>query len=364
MLNCQVTANSNVNHVQDPLFHALSSYKNLADYLDIDYEVQKLTAMADQTPPLPSTLSSNRFLFTCLRIESIYLDYVLKIFNYTKPYLSHYVPNSEKKMQVTIRHNLLRNHAPYFKQLFQGNLLTNSMNAHHPESSDFYLRPDIILKLRYFENGQIQCSAMSPKSFLMLNGICGGMRDWFICLYFRTLPYYVNKDPEIQLMSIAKLFQNGAPRQAEVLQLFEEIDQGIRDSILGFEIKPMQASSNEQDLLCITTLKEDKELSSQFLENLPIGNYSIRLSNDYNEGHALFYVKFNDNRGFLYDPNLGLIKLKENNQAEDLANKLLFCAKLLKYDGDYSAFKFRPVVPRDKDAYPEKSYTVCIEDFN
>jgi hypothetical protein len=358
MIN-QVNANTDVPYGQDPLTQALSSCENLAKYLNIDNEVQALIANAEQTSPTPSSLIQNPCLFTCLRIESLYLENIFKIFNYSKPILNHYAPDFEKKMRVTIRHNLSRNHSVYFKQLFQENLLTRSMNAHHPESSDFYLHPNVGLRVSCI-NDDTQGSSLINANFLLLEGICGGIRDWFLCLYFKTLIEFRDKDPQTHLMSIAKLFENGASRQAEVLQLFEGTDSEMRGNILGFKIK--EESFKDIKQLYLNT--ENKKQTNQYIEKLPFGVFSVHLSECYGgNGHALCYFKINENLGFLFDPNIGLIKLKETNQAEDLIKKLSILTKLINFDVDYAFCIFQPITPCNENANLERSYSICSGDY-
>lgn len=357
MFGASATTNTSIQDIQlsqDSLFHALSSCKNLVHYLDADREIQSLAAKAKQIPSPSTHLVYNRWSIAWLKIESTSLHCFRKIFNYSKPYLINYFPNFTKKLQVKMQHRMLQHQTPYFKNLFKENLITRSLNCHQPESSDFYLHFNIKLRVRSIENGQCQSSSLSKKRFLMPNGICQGMCDWFTYLYFKTLPYY--SDPEFHLQSIAKLFENGAPRQAELLQLFGWINVEIRDSILGFEIKK-ECGTN---LLTIETLTEDKVKSSLFIKDLPVGVYSVVLSIVWDKGHSLRYFKINENLGFIFDPNIGLIKLAGNNQYEDLSEKLLNNARLLKSDDD-SYFEFHQMTQHDDHVLTETKYTINVE---
>jgi hypothetical protein len=201
-------------------------------------------------------------------------------------------------------------------------------------------------------------STILPVQFLLAKGICGGIGNWFLCLYFKTLPHFKDKDPQAHLMAITKLFENGAPRQAEMLQLFNGASEDFCHSLLGFEVK----EEKDKNLKFIKT-PEDKEKSNQYIKDLTPGVYFIHFSQGCGSAHALYYFKINDNLGFLFDPNIGLIKLKENSQAEDLTEKFILIANLLRFDVEYTGCHFYPVVPCDEYADTEGNYILNIEDF-
>lgn len=353
------TSLATIQQSHDSLFLALSSCENLVQYLDADREIQNLTTKAKQTPSLSTHLAYNRWSLAWLKIESSSLYCFRKIFNYSEPAIHYYFPNFTKKIQVKIKHKMFQHRTHYYKNLFKEHLLTRSFNGHQPENSDFYLHPNVGLRVRKFENNQCKFSSYSQKRFLMLDGICKGMCDWFTHLYFKTLPYY--STPDVHLQSIAKLFENGAPRQAEILQLFGWAEDELRNFILGLEIKKGdRVLLNDKTLLSIKNLKEDKTNPSLFIKDLPSGVYSVELM-AFDQGHAISYFKISENVGFIFDPNIGLIKLARINQHEDLVEKLLNITRFLKFVDENSYFHFHQITQFNHNMSTKTKYTISIE---
>lgn len=343
----------------DPLLLALSSCENLVQYLDAEAEVQNLASKATQSSS-SNSLIDNRWSVAWLKIESKPLQCFLTIFNYTKSYLVGYFPNLTKKIQISINHRLHQHKNLYFQSLFKEQLLVRSLNVHQPSSSDFYLHSNITLRTRLFENNQFKSSGISEKKFFMSDGLCKGECVWFTYLYFKTLSYF--SDPEFQLQTIARLFENGAPRQAELIQLFGWTDVEIIEFILGTGLKiNEQISSIDTDLLKVNDLSNKLAKSTNFLKDLPLGAFSIVLSINSSQGHEIRYFKISENLGFIFDPNIGLIKLKETNQHLDLAEKLIISARIINSLDEYSYYEIHQITSRDQRASDSLEYTISVE---
>lgn len=80
-----------------------------------------------------------------------------------------------------------------------------------------------------------------------------------------------------------------------------------------------------------------------------------------NKSHALLYFKIDKNLGFIFDPNIGLIKLAGNKQCEAFANKLLVSAHILSSMDDDSYFEFQQLVQRDEATPTHTTYTISVE---
>lgn len=348
---------------QDELVQALSSSTNLIEYLHVDKEIQKLSTQVKNHPSHPTVLAYHRWSIVCLKIESACLYCFYRVISSSKNFLSRYFSNITG-LQVSIKHRFLQNEKEKIQNIFQRSLLVSSINAHQPKSSDFYLHPNIFLRLRNFENGDFKFSSTAPKNFFMEKGLCDGMCSWFTYLYFKTVADF--SDSEAQLCAIARLFENGAPRQAEILQLIQGDGSDVRECILGLEIetKDRAASLKDLNLLSIQALSKKDAQSSQYLHSLPVGVYSVSLAIDHDAtgyhiatAHALRYFKINENLGFIWDPNVGLIKLDK-----DLSEELLKCARLLRNIKEDSYFIFRQIKPQDERTPPTKTYTISVED--
>lgn len=202
----------------DELVDALSSCENLIQFLGGEKEIQYLAKQAKSPPSPPTHRAYQRWFIVWLKVESTALVCFHRLLHASKQYWIPYFPDLTA-LQVKIKHRYFQNQQHTIQAVFKNALLIPSINAHKPENSDFYLHPDVNLKMRIFDNGQYQVGHSARKSFFMQNGLCDGMCTWFTYLYFKTLPYYI--DREAQLQAIAKLFENGAPKQAELLQLIK-----------------------------------------------------------------------------------------------------------------------------------------------
>lgn len=356
ILEYQKTPNSFVN--------ALSSCKNFLEFLHTDQEIQYLAKQAKHLPSPPSHCAYHRWFIVWLKVESAALYCFYRVINYLNGYLIHHFP-SITILQVKIKHRIFQNEKLNIQNIFKKTLLVHSINAHQPQHSDFYLHPPVNLRVRTFEKDQYKTGSLVRRNFFMPNGICDGMCIWFTYLYFKTLPFY--PDSETQLQTIAKLFENGAPRQAELIQLISNCSFGenkMCESILGLEMQKNDSQlSLNKNLFSIKAMNENK--SSHLFNDLSIGVYSVLLVLDEDgygfasNAHALRYFKINEKLGFIWDPNVGLIKLAGSHHQKELVEKLLNCAGLIKSVNENSYFKFQQII-QEKESVKQQ-YTLNVE---
>ncbi|MGE0669655.1 MAG: hypothetical protein AB7H48_11060 [Parachlamydiales bacterium] len=137
------------------------------------------------------------------------------------------------------------------------------------------------------------------------NGICRGMSDWFLYLYFKTKHEF--SDPRSHMIALGRQFSKGGGVEPVLLQSLNikngsllNLRIGVHDQQLiagrypGVELSryPLNQWENEQDRII------------QELRNLPPGGYKVGVPH-----HSTAYVKVDDHLSFYFDPNVGIIEI-------------------------------------------------------
>lgn len=189
-----------------------------------------------------------------------------------------------KKVWVQSRHALNNASAIKTECVFQNHLLVKSINTHRLDSEDQYLLP------------QMSTTLSTHKTPGMLNmfhsdGICRGMNYWFIHLYFKTRNSFSNV--ELQLSAVGKQFEQGAPRQAVLLHSLN------LPSV--YDLLKLNVHQDHSKIL-VEEKTEEQIITSMQLRSP--GMYGI-----YTSSHQVVYLKIDESRQYLYDPNVGVIKV-------------------------------------------------------
>lgn len=140
-------------------------------------------------------------------------------------------------------------------------------------------------------------------------GICRGMSEWFAYLYLNTKDHFDN--PRAHMRAIGKQFVNGGGYDPA---LFQSIS-FRKGKILGLKAGIQKPRAPETPLLCFSTAHwhSNKQDMVNHLQNLLPGVYKTCVPQ-----HATAYVKVNNNLGFFFDPNVGIIEINGPTQAEKL----------------------------------------------
>ncbi len=203
--------------------------------------------------------------------------------------------------------------------------LVTSRNLPRKKDYKFYTQPPIPLSAQGAHIKQL--SKRNPTGqidFLGNAGICSGISDWFIYLYLKTKQHALN--PTEHLRAVGKIFEKGGPTQAVFLQNFPSHpllyrhDHVREDFAKALEqYGPAQVARCNPDQCASLILRHSFnkhhpiEQKIQKIENLPPGAYKVAV-----KGHAMVYIKESKDLGFLYDPNIGVIKLRGPDHAQKL----------------------------------------------
>lgn len=189
-------------------------------------------------------------------------------------------------------------------QLFR---IKNSINDHNEEgqivANTAPIPPDSItdpkMKKRTFSHGV---------KFNNNNGICRGISEWFMYLYLNTKDQFT--DSRAHMRALGKQFVSGGGYEAALLQSIN----AKKGKVLGLKAGIQRPHEVEKELhkFPTTNWRSNKRDMVQHLKNLPAGAYIIGVPR-----HATAYVKINDNLGFFFDSNEGIVEINGPTQAEE-----------------------------------------------
>ncbi len=198
----------------------------------------------------------------------------------------------------------------YYRDLFGKRFLVRSINLPKPDKADVFAHPPIACSsLLDTQVRKLVHPNRRELSFENGNGVCLGSSDWFAYLYFKTRQLF--SDPRHHLIAIARLFKEGAPIEAQVLQKFQNLV--VKDSPhLGLTSRIVtEISTQGKDVEKITNV------ALAFVKAAP-GFYALTTPH-----HRMNWIKVDDSTSYLFDPNIGLVESSTADDYIDLAAKLV-----------------------------------------
>ena len=189
-----------------------------------------------------------------------------------------------KKVWVKSRHTI--NNALIIKtnKVFQDHLLAKSVNTHRLDSSGYFLRSPAKTDLATHPTP-------NTLNFFHKEGICRGMCHWFVHLYFKTSASITNTDQHLK--AVGKQFEQGAPAQAAFLH---SLDLPPIYKLLALKVQMDHSKISTQ-------AKSENQIIVEF-QKRPPGVYGI-----YTSTHQVVYIKVDELRQYLFDPNIGVVKI-------------------------------------------------------
>lgn len=261
----------------------LQSPALLADFLNGNEESAAIIRAAQN--PSASQLA-DRWDTACLSEvkETYHLLYafVLTVLSYALHNLC--MPDLSKRLWVLSRHEQSNGTIIKTEKFFQEHFLARSINYYRNDTADFYLQSPLLLNL--------SSQSATLLEFFHDKGLCRGMSLWFVYLYFKTQNHFSN--PQEHLRALGTQFEQGASRQAAFLH-------------------SMKTPSSNYDLLNLNTQidylkinprgKTHEQIIGEMQHCIP-GVYGV-----YTGTHQLVYIKHQDGRQFLFDPNKGIFEV-------------------------------------------------------
>ncbi|NGX59585.1 MAG: hypothetical protein KR126chlam3_00737 [Chlamydiae bacterium] len=124
-------------------------------------------------------------------------------------------------------------------------------------------------------------------------GNCRGGSLWFIFLYHKTRHLF--DDPTKHLMAIARQFSTGMPRQAALLQAFND----------STHLLKLRKTKFPQLTVSLYELDHNLTKAQEKIQSLPIGIYRVGAYH-----HSLVYVKLSEEKQLVWNPEFGLYPMK------------------------------------------------------
>lgn len=175
---------------------------------------------------------------------------------------------------------------------FGMHFLAPSVNTYPTDRSDIYLHPPV------------NSSLFGPSGFFNANGLCRGMSNWFLYLYFQTRPAFDN--PVIHMRYVTRQFAHGAPPQAALLHLFNP---HVRPRPVAAHLPSLQITEFFRRFS--TNSSVTNQAIAAELNELDSGAYTV-----FSSRHQFNFIKIDDDLSFIFDPNYGCFILDSSLSLE------------------------------------------------
>jgi hypothetical protein len=248
---------------------------------------QEAAEISRFTPPASTSMSSHHGRLWDAWIDTDELYSLFSSFFLTvASYLFHAVCliDLSKRTWVMSRHAMADATAIKTQKIFQANLLCRSINTHRKDTADYFLESPIPTPFVAHPNS-------TSLNFFHQDGICRGMCHWFIYLYFKTQGCFT--DPEQHVRAVGQQFEQGASRQPAFLH--------------SLTLPPLydllRLNVHQDNSKVRVTGTTPEQVLREFQCRAP-GVYGI-----YTSSHQVVYIKIDDSRQYLFDPNIGCLKI-------------------------------------------------------
>lgn len=139
-------------------------------------------------------------------------------------------------------------------------------------------------------------------------GLCGGGTKWFNHLFLKATENVELTEEVVKrtAIAVAKLFENGIPRQSALLQAFWLVEEPV-------------LNETREDYDDFSTTNGKTGVLNWF-NRIPNGIHYLALFRTNDSSHAVAYIKHNHLQ-LIWDPNYGLIEIKNSDQLYAIINK-------------------------------------------
>ncbi|MBS3903118.1 MAG: hypothetical protein KGZ30_01945 [Anaplasmataceae bacterium] len=231
--------------------------------------------------------------------------------------------DTKKACQFFIRasHTEFYAYAWCAKAIHGDHLLVNTLNCPALNTEDIYAHAPISIdslsksmqdRLHFYITNSQLCLQRS-----MRRGQCYGMSELFAHLYFQTRASFNNE--EHHLTTVAKIFAQGAPREAVLWQHVQHNN----------EKKPLLHLKKNLVANVINPTVEKVKKTFQLLKNR--GIYAIRIiSTSGKENHRINFIQ-EKQHSYYFDSNKGLVSTASSEELDALYNRIAQSAQLYIY---------------------------------
>lgn len=327
--------------VSSPQFLPSTTFEQLSDSLSGDRMVDKLARASQKQKYIEYTPYSYEDIFmnySILGTPSIYyiaetIKYVaLAVFQYLGQFvawifsslncfdLSHRVQLfslscKEAKNEIYDRRETMRKKSSFLNMIefaqmhldietYGNDFLVPCRNQYSQRAQALAGQPMIPISMVQDERVRNLTYGRKVLDFSHPHGVCNGMSNFFIYLYFKTQSYFDN--PEAHLVKLAKLFQRGAMEEAMISQSLGRVQSKFWELYEKEALAYMSPNPSTMD-------PYNGDLRKSHIKN---GIYKVCLCNLEQSkkltGHAMVLIKLSDTQAYIFDPNHGLIRRTGN----------------------------------------------------
>jgi len=273
------------------LNNLLSSYENFNNFMKGEKPISYLKSIGESKDflKIKPFNNSNKIVI----IANLYLNIIKDIFLgiLTKPFNLHQKSSYFIKAKFSYRKIKLIN-------IFGSQFLMPGMNRIIPNYMNYSFDKNKIdskiKELLYEKDENKHLEILSPAN--LAKGLCRGMCDWFCFLYENTKDSFANKPIEYHLKAISSLFKDGSSIEGLLCHLFPTIN----------DIKSCVYFCSHNVNIFAHPIDEKKVKT--YLKQIPLGFYHVSFNR-----HVINLIKASDDSTYIWDPNMGLIKIKDKN---------------------------------------------------
>lgn len=137
---------------------------------------------------------------------------------------------------------------------------------------------------------------LNQVEFFRPRKLCKGSTLWFIHLFMKSRGYFDNV--EHHAMAVAEQLRKGVPSQGILLQALSDVTNLLHRNTTRLEGHTVATDCSRSDAL-------------QKVETLPPGLYKVNVYN-----HAFAYIKTEEEKGYIFNPNFGLLHLNSEEMLD------------------------------------------------
>lgn len=308
----------------------LNNFTDLKAFFSGEEEIQAIAESETVDPSNdPPTLYYNRWQIAWIYITTPFMGIFVLFCETIACLLFHLgAVGTSRVFTLLAKHSLYDWKILENQNIYQDRFLVPSRNCHDLWTTDVYTTPPIhesmivdkkVRKMIFYKAiVKIDSHAKQLKddvmdgikkihflNFYSSDGLCRGMSSWWMFLFLSTK--HLLKDPYEHVKAVSKIFEKGAPRKAALLHTLAGDAEAL---LLNMETTDVFKTDYKH-------IHKDATKTLDDLKKIPPGEYALGFRT-----HRINYVKYRDDLGFIWDPNMGPLPLEGEDHFENLLDKM------------------------------------------
>ncbi len=266
----------------------LDSATHLRAYLSGQEAIDQITRQAANPLSNPSSKLNDRWEIFKWEVDSTFQD-IYTLFLSAVSSLLNCIGATDlaKRCYVASRQAMASTRFLTHYSEMGNRFLMSSLNTHRTDTKDLYLHPFLepgSYPLFEIRDNQGQNQGIN---FFHRYGVCRGMSNWFLYLYFKTQAHFT--DPDEHIKAVTQQFEAGASKEASLLH---SLNEEATTQLLNLD--------RQLNVLQCDPLKQTDQHIAEQLCALPPGAYAL-----YSSSHRVNWINLGGSKGYFYNPNFG-----------------------------------------------------------